>query len=144
MAKRDYYEVLGLSKGASKEEIKRAYKKLSKKYHPDINKEADAEDKFKEIAEAYEVLSDDQKKAQYDQFGHAGMGQGAGFGGQDFGGFGGFEDIFSSFFGGGARRDPNAPRQGNDLHNQEQILRHAQLVVDEEMFMLNRTRHLVA
>ncbi|HCD17918.1 molecular chaperone DnaJ [Macrococcoides caseolyticum subsp. caseolyticum] len=121
MAKRDYYEVLGLSKGASKEEIKRAYKKLSKKYHPDINKEADAEDKFKEIAEAYEVLSDDQKKVQYDQFGHAGMGQGAGFGGQDFGGFGGFEDIFSSFFGGGARRDPNAPRQGNDLQYQMNV-----------------------
>lgn len=121
MAKRDYYEVLGLQKGASKEEIKRAYKKLSKKHHPDINKEEDADVKFKEIAEAYEVLSDDQKKAQYDQFGHAGMGQGAGFGGQDFGGFGGFEDIFSSFFGGGARRDPNAPRQGNDLQYQLNI-----------------------
>ena len=118
MAKRDYYEVLGLSKGASKEEIKRAYKKLSKKYHPDINKDEDADVKFKEIAEAYEVLSDEQKKAQYDQFGHAGMGQGAGgqgFGGFNAGGFGGFEDIFSSFFGGGARRDPNAPRQGSDL-----------------------------
>jgi molecular chaperone DnaJ len=117
MSKRDYYEVLGLSKGASKEEIKKAYRRLSKKYHPDINKEPDAADKFKEIKEAYEVLSDDQKRAHYDQFGHTDPNQGfGGFGGADFGGFGGFEDIFSSFFGGGGRRrDPNAPRQGADL-----------------------------
>ena len=71
MAKRDYYEVLGVSKSASAAEIKKAYRKLSKQYHPDINKEPGAEDKFKEISEAYEVLSDDTKKAQYDQFGHA-------------------------------------------------------------------------
>lgn len=118
MSKRDYYEVLGVSKSASKDEIKKAYRKLSKQYHPDINKEPDAADKFKEIAEAYDVLSDDQKKAHYDQFGHTDPNQGfGGFGGQDFGGFGGFEDIFSSFFGGGGgrRRDPNAPRQGADL-----------------------------
>lgn len=118
MSKRDYYEVLGVSKSASKDEIKKAYRKLSKQYHPDINKEPDAADKFKEIAEAYDVLSDDQKKAHYDQFGHTDPNQGfGGFGGQDFGGFGGFEDIFSTFFGGGGgrRRDPNAPRQGADL-----------------------------
>ncbi|MDQ0218250.1 molecular chaperone DnaJ [Peribacillus cavernae] len=117
MSKRDYYEVLGVSKGASKDEMKKAYRKLSKQYHPDINKEANAADKFKEITEAYDVLSDDQKKAQYDQFGHTDPNQGFG-GGQDFGGgFGGFEDIFSTFFGGGGgrRRDPNAPRQGADL-----------------------------
>ncbi|UXR68639.1 MULTISPECIES: molecular chaperone DnaJ [unclassified Staphylococcus] len=121
MAKRDYYEVLGISKSASKDEIKRAYRKLSKKYHPDINKEEGADEKFKEISEAYEVLSDENKRANYDQFGHAGaqggFGQG-GFGGQDFSGFGGggFEDIFSSFFGGAQRqRDPNAPRKGDDL-----------------------------
>lgn len=117
MSKRDYYEVLGVSKSASKDEIKKAYRKLSKQYHPDINKEPDAADKFKEIAEAYEVLSDDQKKAHYDQFGHTDPNQG--FGGGDFGGgFGGFEDIFNTFFGGGGgsrRRDPNAPRQGADL-----------------------------
>ncbi|HLG26974.1 MAG TPA: DnaJ domain-containing protein, partial [Paenisporosarcina sp.] len=114
MNKRDYYEVLGLMKSASKEEIKKAYRKLSKQFHPDINKEADAVDKFKEIAEAYEILSDDQKKSQYDQFGHANPNQGFGGGGAD--GFG-FEDIFSSFFGGGGsrRRDPNAPRKGEDL-----------------------------
>ncbi len=120
MSKRDYYEVLGVSKTASKDEIKKAYRKLSKKYHPDINKEADAADKFKEIKEAYEVLSDDQQRSRYDQFGHTdpNQGFGGGFGG-DFGGsgFGGFEDIFSTFFGGsgGRRRDPNAPRQGADL-----------------------------
>ncbi|GIN38556.1 MULTISPECIES: molecular chaperone DnaJ [Heyndrickxia] len=118
MSKRDYYEVLGLEKNASKEEIKKAYRKLSKKYHPDINKEAGADEKFKEVKEAYEVLSDDQKRDQYDRFGHTDPNQGfGGFSNGDFGGFGGFEDIFSTFFGGGSsrRRDPNAPRQGADL-----------------------------
>lgn len=116
MAKRDYYEVLGVSKNASKEEIKKAYRKLSKKYHPDINKEPDAAEKFKEVKEAYETLSDDQKRAHYDRFGHTDPTQGFGGGSADFGGFGGFEDIFNTFFGGGARRrDPNAPRQGADL-----------------------------
>lgn len=117
MSKRDYYEVLGVDKSATPDEIRRAYRRLSKKYHPDINKEPDADEKFKEIAEAYEVLSDEQKRAQYDQFGHAGS---QGFGGSDFGsdfgGFSGFDDILNSFFGGGGRRrDPNAPRQGSDL-----------------------------
>lgn len=120
MSKRDYYDVLGIEKGASKDEIKKAYRKLARTYHPDVNKEADAEEKFKEAKEAYEVLSEDQKRAQYDQFGHAGAG-GQGFGG--FGGgaedFGGFGDIFDMFFGGGGRsRDPNAPRQGADLQYQ--------------------------
>lgn len=117
MSKRDYYEVLGVGKNASKDEIKKAYRKLSKKYHPDINKESGADEKFKEAKEAYENLSDDQKRAHYDQFGHTDPNQGAGgFGGGDFGGFGGFDDIFSSIFGGGGRRrDPNAPRQGADL-----------------------------
>ncbi|RHW38585.1 molecular chaperone DnaJ [Lysinibacillus yapensis] len=115
MSKRDYYEVLGVSKSASKDEIKKAYRKLSKQYHPDLNKEPGADEKFKEIAEAYEVLSDDTKRSQYDQFGHEGPNQG-GFGGFGGSGFGGFEDIFSSFFGGGGRRsDPNAPRKGDDL-----------------------------
>lgn len=126
MAKKDYYEVLGVSKTAGDDEIKKAYRKLSKKYHPDINKDAGAEDQFKEVTEAFEVLSDAQKRAAYDQYGHAstdpnfGAGGFGGFGGgfQDFGGggFGGFEDIFESFFGGGGRSsNPNAPRQGADL-----------------------------
>ena len=117
MSKRDYYEVLGVSNSASKDEIKKAYRKLSKKFHPDINKEPGADEKFKEVKEAYEVLSDDQKRAHYDQFGHVDPNQGFGGGGDFGGGFGGFEDIFNSFFGGGGgrRRDPNAPRQGADL-----------------------------
>ncbi|MGL5686898.1 MAG: DnaJ domain-containing protein, partial [Vagococcus fluvialis] len=119
MAKRDYYEVLGVAKTATDDELKKAYRKLSKKYHPDINKEPDAEDKFKEITEAFEVLSDSQKRAAYDQYGHASTDPNFGAGGfGDFGGggFGGFEDIFESFFGGGGRTsNPNAPRQGSDL-----------------------------
>ncbi|WP_226677342.1 molecular chaperone DnaJ [Mesobacillus jeotgali] len=117
MSKRDYYEVLGVSNSASKDEIKKAYRKLSKQFHPDINKEPGADEKFKEVKEAYEVLSDDQKRAHYDQFGHVDPNQGFGGGGDFGGGFGGFEDIFNSFFGGGGgrRRDPNAPRQGADL-----------------------------
>ena len=115
----EYYDRLGVSKDASQDEIKCAYRKMSKKYHPDINKEPGAEEKYKEVQEAYETLSDDQKRAAYDQYGPDGAngfgGQG-GFGGFDGGaGFGGFEDIFSSFFGGGATRNPNAPRQGDDL-----------------------------
>ena len=121
MAKRDYYEVLGLQKGASQEEIKKAYRSLAKKYHPDVNKEPGAEEKFKEINEAYDTLSDEQKKARYDQFGSAdfdGSGFGAGgFGGFDFNDMGGFGDIFESFFGGGgsSSRRRNGPVKGADL-----------------------------
>src|SRR3954454_796878 len=114
MSKRDYYEVLGVGKDASQEDIKKAYRKMARQYHPDVNKAADAEDKFKEAKDAYDVLSDDQKKAQYDQYGHVDPNQGFG-GGQDFGG--GFGDIFDMFFGGGGggnRRNPNAPQRGND------------------------------
>lgn len=117
----EFYDRLGISKDASQAEIKKAYRKMSKKYHPDINKEPGAEEKYKEIQEAYETLGDEQKRAAYDQYGPAGanggFGGGAGgFGGFDGAGFGGFEDIFSSFFGGGGgMRNPNAPRQGDDL-----------------------------
>lgn len=128
MAKRDYYEVLGLQKGASQEEIKKAYRGLAKKYHPDVNKEAGAEEKFKEINEAYDTLSDEQKKARYDQYGFDdpmsgfGGGAGGGFSGFGEGGFGGFEDIFSSFFGGGNRGgSPNGPRQGRDVEKSMNI-----------------------
>src|SRR5690554_874417 len=104
--KRDYYDVLGINKGASEQEIKRAYRTLAKKYHPDVSKEANAEEKFKEVQAAYDVLSDPQKKSQYDQFGHASeqFGGGGAGGFEGFGGFGDFSDIFSSFFGGGGQR----------------------------------------
>jgi molecular chaperone DnaJ len=116
--KRDYYEVLGLTKEATPEEIKKAYRQKAKKFHPDVNKEDDnAADKFKEVAEAYEVLSDEQKRAAYDQFGHDAfdpnrMGAG-GFGGADFGSMGGFGDIFDMFFGGGGQRR-RGPQRGAD------------------------------
>ncbi len=116
MSKRDYYEVLGVNKGASEDEIKKAYRKLARQYHPDVNKAADAEEKFKEVKEAYEVLSDGQKKATYDQYGHVDPNQGFGGAGGFGGDMGGFGDIFDMFFGGGGqRRNPNAPQRGSDL-----------------------------
>lgn len=118
MAKRDYYESLEIDKSASQDEIKKAYRKLAKKYHPDLNKEAGAEEKFKEVQEAYEILSDESKKELYDRYGHAGVDPSAAGGAGGFGGFGFNEfdvgDIFSSFFGGGSRADSNAPRKGED------------------------------
>ena len=119
--KRDYYEVLGVQKGASDDEIKKAYRKTAKKYHPDLHPDdKEAEEKFKECNEAYEVLSDPQKKARYDQFGFAGVdpNYGAGQGGAGGYGFDGdidLGDIFSSFFGGGfggfGGKNPNAPQR---------------------------------
>ncbi len=116
-AKRDYYQVLGVDRQATDEQIKKSFRRLARQYHPDVNKEPDAEAKFKEINEAYEVLSDQEKRAMYDRFGHAGPQ--AGFGGSytDFSGFGGIEDIFESFFGGmrtGGSARPG-PTRGADL-----------------------------
>ena len=121
--KQDYYETLGINKSASADEIKKAYRQMAKKYHPDMNPgDKNAEQKFKEVNEAYAVLSDADKKAKYDQFGHAAFEQGgAGYGGGGFSGFGdfGFDigDIFSSFFGGGTRSNQraNAPVDGDDI-----------------------------
>jgi molecular chaperone DnaJ len=121
MAK-DYYEILGVSKTATKEEVKKAYKKLAKKYHPDMNKDSDAEDKFKEINEAASVLGDDKKRETYDRFGTTSEGftaGGGGFGFSDFSGFGGeadFEDIFDRFFGGGGGAFGFARGQGHTRH----------------------------
>ena len=125
MDKRDYYEVLGVEKSASEDEIKKAYRKVAKMYHPDLHPgDKEAEEKFKEANEAYEVLSDPDKKAKYDQFGHAAFDPSAGgYSGGGFGGFngdfGGFGDIFSSFFGGGfggqSQRRGNRPMAGEDI-----------------------------
>ena len=122
--KRDYYEVLGLQKGATAEDIKKAYRKLAKANHPDLHPgDKAAEERFKEINEAYEVLSDDDKRAKYDQYGHAAFDPNQGFGAGGFGGFGGFGDlgdIFGDIFGGfggfgGTRSNPNAPRRGDNI-----------------------------
>ena len=119
---RDFYELLGVSRDSSKEDIKRAYRRMARKFHPDVNKEADAEERFKEINRAYEVLSDPQMKGRYDQFGEAGLGGPAGGPGgfQDMGDMGGFADIFESFFTnfGGAQtsgRRRSGPVRGDDL-----------------------------
>ena len=138
--KRDYYEVLGVDKSAGADEIKKAYRKAAMKYHPDRNPgDKEAEEKFKEVGEAYEVLSDENKRSRYDQFGFAGVdpnygaGAGAGgygFGGGGFGGFGDFGDIFSEFFGGGgsSRSSANTPRRG------ENVMAHLELTFEEAAF----------
>ena len=135
--KRDYYEVLGVDKSASEDEIKRAYKKMARKYHPDLNPDnKEAEEKFKEVNEAYEVLSDSDKKARYDQFGFAGVdpnyGAGAGGGAYGAGGFdfGDLGDIFGEFFGGGRSRgsQQNASRRG------ENVMARLELTFEEAAF----------
>lgn len=141
-SKRDYYEVLGVAKGASDSDIKKAYRKLAKKYHPDANPgDKEAEDKFKEVSEAYEVLSDEKKRQTYDQFGHAAFDGAAGGGGFN-GGFGGVDmgDIFESFFGGsgfgdifGGGRRRNGPKRGNDVQYNMHI------TFEESMFGAEKT-----
>lgn len=129
MAQRDLYEVLGVSRDASADEIKRAYRKLAKQYHPDVSTDPNAEEKFKEVQNAYETLIDEDKRAAYDRFGHAGVnGQAGGFGGfggfGDFGGFSDVSDIFEQFFGGfggSTRRSSTGPRKGEDIRIQMKI-----------------------
>ncbi len=142
--KRDYYEVLGVGKGASEDELKKAYRKLAKQYHPDLNPDnKEAEAKFKEANEAYEVLSDKDKKAKYDQFGHAGVDPngfgGGGFGGFDGGGFGDLGDIFNMFFDGsnfGSSKRRNGPVKGADLKYELEIDFH------DAAFGLNKEIHI--
>ncbi len=123
--KRDYYEVLGVSKGASPDEIKKAYRKLAKKHHPDVNSgDKESEHKFKEANEAYEVLSDQEKKSKYDQYGHAGVDPNGFAGAGGFGDFGGFGDIFDSFFGGagfGSSSQRRGPKKGRDIRTEVEL-----------------------
>jgi molecular chaperone DnaJ len=116
MEKRDYYHTLNVQKNASEDELKKAYRRMAMKYHPDRNPDnKEAEEQFKEIKEAYEILSDPQKRAAYDQFGHAGVeAGGGGFGGGGFGGFGDIGDIFESMFGAGARGGGQRVYRGAD------------------------------
>ena len=121
MADQDYYTLLGVARNASEEDIRRAFRRKAMEFHPDRNKSPDAEEKFKEINEAYQVLSDSKKRGQYDRFGRAGVNggaQGAGSPFDGFEGFGGFGDIFDSFFGGTSARAGRQPRRGGDLSNQ--------------------------
>ncbi len=117
MANRDYYEVLGISKSDTDEDIRKAFRKKAMEYHPDRNKNPDAESKFKEINEAYQVLSDPKKRAQYNRFGAAGVGSNGGFDKpfEGFDVFGGFGDIFDSFFGDAAGRRTREAQRGNDI-----------------------------
>lgn len=145
MSGKNYYDILNIPRNADEKEIKRAYRSLTKKYHPDINKEEGAEEKFKDINEAYSVLSDAQKRAQYDQLGHdaftsasKGSYQGGGYGSGGFNAdFGGFGDIFDSFFGGGSR-GPRGPQRGSDLLMRIQItLREAVFGADRDIDVMH-------
>lgn len=138
--KRDYYEVLGLSRDASGEGVKKAFRKLAFEYHPDHNRNDGAADKFKEVNEAYEVLSDANKRAAYDRFGHGGAegSFGRGFEGFDFGGFGGFGDIFEAFFG-GSGTDTSTSQRGNDLRKKVTISFEEAALGCEREIEVNRT-----
>jgi molecular chaperone DnaJ len=133
---RDYYEILGLSRGADDEEIKKAFRRLAFQFHPDHNHEDGAEGKFKEVNEAYQVLSDPEKRARYDQYGKADPASGQGFEGFDFGGFG---DIFESFFGGAAGGGRRGPRRGEDLEARVTLTFEEACFGSERELEVNRT-----
>ena len=139
--KKDYYEILGVSKSASDEDLKKAFRKLAFKYHPDRNKDKDAEEKFKEINEAYQVLSDSDKRARYDQFGHAGVSGNSQSSGFDFGGSG-FGDIFDSFFGGSgfgnSSQSKNSPARGSNIQYTMPISFEEAIFGTEKEFEINR------
>ncbi len=145
-SKRDYYDVLGLGRDASADEIKKAYRQLARKFHPDVNQgDASSEEKFKEVAEAYEVLSDAQKRGAYDRFGHAASGGGGGgFGGggfEGFGGGGGLDDILNVFFGGGGGGRRPGPQRGDDLRYDLEITLEDALRGGEKSIQVPRTEN---
>jgi molecular chaperone DnaJ len=137
-SKRDYYEVLEVDQNASKEDLKRAYRRMARKYHPDVNNNDGADERFKEINEAYEILSNDNSRAAYDRFGHAGVQGGMGQG--DFSGFGNVADIFEEFFGGfgGTRRRRTGPRRGSDLRHDLKISFHEAVFGIEKEIQVSR------
>lgn len=141
MSKRDYYEVLGVDRNASEADLKKAYRRMAMKYHPDRNPGEEGEQKFKEAKEAYEILSDSQKRAAYDQFGHAGVdpSMGGGGGGGFGGGFGGFEDIFSDIFGGGGRS-----RGGPRVYRGADLAYRMELTLEEAITGVTREIHIPA
>ena len=144
MADKDYYKILGVDRNATRDDIKRAYKTLAKKYHPDLNKEKDAEQKFKEVNEAATILGDDEKRKQYDQYGEEGLKSGGfqgspGFNGFDFSGDFDFEDVFDMFFGGGGGR--KRERRGSDLSTEIEItLAEAATGKEETITLKKKTR----
>jgi molecular chaperone DnaJ len=137
--KRDYYEIMGLSRDASEEEVKRAFRKLALEYHPDRNKSDSAADKFKEINEAYQVLIDAKKRAAYDRFGHAGVTQNGGRGFEGFENFGGFGDIFDAFFGGPGGRTRTTTQRGADLQSNMTIAFEDAVFGTERQLEIRRT-----
>ncbi|MBT5318381.1 MAG: DnaJ domain-containing protein, partial [Chloroflexi bacterium] len=134
--KTDFYETLGVARNATAEDIKKAYRKLAFQFHPDRNKDAGATERFKEISEAYQVLSDPERRASYDQFGHAGANGAAGRGFEGFEGFGGLGDIFESFFGGG--QSSQGPARGRDLEYRTTITFMEAVFGAEKEFDINR------
>jgi molecular chaperone DnaJ len=135
-SKRDYYEILEVDRSASKEDLKKAYRRMARKFHPDVSGEAGSDERFKEVNEAYEVLSNDQSRAAYDRFGHAGV-QGNSGGFSDFGGFGSVADIFEEFFGGlGQQRRRSGPRRGSDLRYDLQV------AFEEAVFGVEKEIHI--